>query len=272
MSNLDGAAVRRALTEPTKAKLDILETFTSIASTNTHLLAQRAPGPGRFRVAIADHQTSGRGRHYRRWASPPDSGLYLSLAYSFAATPAQLPALTLALGVAVAAALASLGIDGVALKWPNDVVANDGKLGGILTEAQSGAGAGVTVVTGVGLNLDLQDRTDVGVDSGWSQRPVDLRSIAAELPKREVLAAAVVEHLFDACVRFETTGFGDFIGEWQHLDWLRGREVTVEMSARRLTGVAAGVDADGALLVDEGGEIVRVVSGSIVSVGPGSEA
>jgi len=272
MSRLDPAAVRRVLTEPTKTKLDLLEAFTSIASTNTYLLSQKAPAPGRFRVAVADHQTSGRGRHSRRWASPPGSGLYLSLAYTFAKVPERLPALTLALGVGVAAALSVLGIGGVQLKWPNDIIANDGKLGGILTEAQSGAGTGVTVVTGVGLNVKLPAQGDIGADAGWSQRAVDLRSVADELPAGDVLAGTVVEHVFGACVRFEALGFADFVDDWTRLDWLRGREVTVDITDRRAVGIAAGLDADGALLVDQGGEAVRVISGSIVSVGPGREA
>ena len=101
-------------------------------------MSQPPPGGRPFRVAIADQQTAGRGRHYRRWVSPPGAGLYMSFAYSFEDPPENLPSLTLAIGVGVIAALQEFNIEGVSLKWPNDIVALDGKLGGILTEFQSG--------------------------------------------------------------------------------------------------------------------------------------
>ena len=113
MSQLDPTEVTGSLTAQTAARLTELEAFASIDSTNTYLLTQPGPGAGRFRVAVADRQTAGRGRHERRWMSPPESGLYLSLAYSFAAPPRQLSALTLALGVGIVRSLAVLGVRGV---------------------------------------------------------------------------------------------------------------------------------------------------------------
>ena len=268
MSNVEVAGIQRPLSENTKSRLERLELFTSIASTNTYLLSQPAPGAGRIRVALADHQTSGRGRHYRRWVSPRGSGLYLSLAFTFTAMPENLPALTLALGVGVADALASLGIAGVRLKWPNDLVAKEGKLGGILTEVQSGGRGSVTVVAGLGLNLQHAGRVDFGAESDWASRAVALEDLGDELPARDLLAGTMIEALFGTILRFEARGFADFAETWQTCDWLRGRQVTIEMPDRQLTGVAAGVDVDGALIVDTGSSQQRVVTGSIVAVGP----
>jgi BirA family transcriptional regulator, biotin operon repressor / biotin---[acetyl-CoA-carboxylase] ligase len=269
MSNLEASDVQRPLTAATHAKLDALEAFSSIASTNTYLLAKPAPAPGRFRVALADHQTSGRGRHYRRWLSPRGGGLYLSMSYTFGRMPQHLPALTLALGVGVVDALRTLKIEGVNLKWPNDIVALDGKLGGILTEVQSGVGTGVTVVAGIGLNTQLNDSGDTGAESDWAHRAVDLRSIVANAPGRDVLAGTLVEQLFATFVRYEALGFADFVAAWRTLDWLRGREVTVELPDRQVTGTAAGVDVDGALLIENAHGRTRVITGSIVMAGRG---
>ena len=267
MSGLDAGAIQRRLSVETIARLDDLEAFSSIASTNTHLLAQPPPAPGRFRVAIADHQTSGRGRHDRRWFSPPGSGLYLSLSYTFAAMPAQLPGLTLALGVGIITALARLGIDGVSLKWPNDIVARDGKLGGILTEVQSGSGDTVTVVTGIGLNINLPERVDFGSESGWAHRPVDLNTIVDKPPGRELLAGSIIESLYAIFVQFEALGFNEFVDAWRRHDWLMDREITVDLPDTQITGVAAGVDEDGALLLDRPTGRTRIVSGSILMTG-----
>lgn len=267
MSNLDVSAIREPLTDLARSKLDKLEVFSSIASTNTYLLAQPGPAAGRFRVAIAEHQTAGRGRHSRRWISAPGSGLCLSFSYTFAQMPAQLPGLTLAIGIGLVKALQHLAIGGVKLKWPNDIVALDGKLGGILTEVQSPTGDGVTVVTGIGLNVHLHDIVDFGAESDWAQRAVDLNSIKQDPPARELLAGTIVEYLYSTFSRFEESGFGAFVEVWQQLDWLRDREITVDQPNGQMTGIAAGVDDDGALLIDNGNARTRVISGSIVMAG-----
>jgi len=265
MSVLSVADIQQPLTELANAKLEKLEVFSSIASTNTYLLAQPAPPAGRYRVAIADHQTSGRGRHYRRWISAPGSGLCLSMSYTFARTPEQLPALTLALGVAVVESLQQIGVEGVSLKWPNDIVALDGKLGGILTEVQSGSGEGVTVVVGLGLNVHLREQIDFSADSDWAHRAIDLNGLMEVPPAREMLAATVIEHLYISMAIFEAQGL--VVSDWRRHDWLLDREITVDMPDGQITGTAAGVEEDGALVVGTSNGRRRVISGSIVMAG-----
>src|SRR5690606_16684163 len=114
------------LEEDERASLEALEAFESIESTNTWLLWQPAPAAGRFRAAIADYQTHGRGRRGRRWIAPPGAAICLSLAGTFEQSPGNLPSLTLAMGVGVASALRTLGAADIRLKWPNDLVARDG--------------------------------------------------------------------------------------------------------------------------------------------------
>jgi BirA family biotin operon repressor/biotin-[acetyl-CoA-carboxylase] ligase len=267
MSSLDTGLIRQSLTAEARTKLDQLEVFGSVASTNTYLMSQLAPGVGRFRVAIADHQSSGRGRHNRRWVSPPGAGLYMSFAYSFEEHPDHLPSLTLAIGVGVIAALQKLGIDGVSLKWPNDIVALDGKLGGILTELQSRATEGVTVVTGIGLNIDLPEDAETSIESDWARRVVDVSGICETVPGRAVIAAAIITELYSVMQKFAALGFVAFLEAWAKHDWLNQREVVVDLPDQQISGVAAGVDNDGALLVDTGKGKTRVVSGSIILAG-----
>jgi len=262
MSILNVAEVQKPLSRLANSNLEKLEVFSSIASTNTYLMAQPAPPAGRFRIAIADHQTSGRGRHYRRWISAPGSGLCLSMSYTFARMPDQLPALTLAIGVAVIGSLQLAGAEGVSLKWPNDIVATNAKLGGILTEVQTRSGDGVTVVVGLGLNVHIRDQIEFAEESDWAHRAVDLNSIMDEVPKREFLAATVIEHLYASMAKFEARGFVS--GDWRRHDWLLDREVTVDMPDKQISGTAAGVDEDGALLIDTGSGRQRIISGSIV--------
>jgi len=267
MSNLDAGQIRQALDSKTSDRLDELEVFGSIASTNTYLISQPAPASERFRVAIADHQTSGRGRHYRRWVSPPGAGLYMSLAYSFAEMPEQLPSLTLATGVGVIKALQELGVEGITLKWPNDIVALDGKLGGILTEIQSRPSEGVTVVTGIGLNIKFPDDAEASIESDWAARTVGLSDVSDPVPDRTKIAATLLDHVHGVMRTFAAFGFTRFAEHWASCDWLRQREVIVDQTDKQFVGIAAGVDKDGALLVDTDDGQVRIVSGSVMVAG-----
>ena len=260
---LDAETIRAPIAEVPGAFLESLEVFSEIESTNSYLLDQPAPPPGRFRVALADFQTAGRGRGDRTWQSPPSSGLCLSMAYTFGQVSANLPALTLALGVGVVEALQRFGIDGISMKWPNDIIADDGKLGGILTEARHGVSKGVTVVAGVGLNVELPDDMQALDDPPLTNRIVDLRQCTDKPPSREALSVAVIESLFDCMVRFESDGFAAFRDDWQKHDWLFGKQIAVTRLDEHVSGVADGVDDDGALIIrsDEGRH--RVIDGTV---------
>lgn len=260
MSRLDGQSIRRSLSATTNSRLDGLDVFDEIASTNSYLMQQAPPAPGYLRVAVTDNQTQGRGRLGRTWQSPPGSGLCLSLAHAFAETPAQLPALTLAIGLGVIEALEREGIRGVQLKWPNDLIAGDRKLGGILTETHAQGAAGICVVTGVGLNIDISRGLDV------DQPVTDLASLAVATPSGNVLAARLIDVLCDTFVDYAVSGFAPYLDRWSTRDWLLGRAVIADAPGPETSGIGAGIDADGALLLDTSDGIVRVSSGSVMPV------
>lgn len=268
MTNLDADAIRESIGEAAATRLASLDAFPEIESTNSYLMQQDSPPPGRLRIAITDNQTMGRGRHGRTWQSPPGSGLCISLAYTFATQPANMPALTLAIGLGVIEALEDLGVDGVQLKWPNDLIADDGKLGGILTESQSQANGAISIVTGVGINVDLDKELDFGPETDWVRRVADLASFADALPTRDDIAARIIDRLCAVFVDFEVDGFGRYLQQWAGRDWLLGRELTIDTQQRQVTGMGAGIADDGALLVDTGSGVVRrITSGSVVMAG-----
>ena len=263
MNTLDCDKIRRPIQSVLGARLENLEVFSEIDSTNSYLLDQPAPSLGQFRVALADYQTAGRGRHDRSWQSPPSSGLCMSTAYTFRQVPADLTGLTLAFGIGVIEALRRLGIAGVRLKWPNDIIAHDGKLGGILTEIRNAAGKIVTVVTGIGLNVDLPAAMHVLERSTMMNKIVDLKQCTDNPPTREELSVAVIECLFDCVVKFESEGFAPFHDDWKKVDWLSGRQIIVEGADGRCAGTADGVDDDGALIVRTDQDLRRIINGSI---------
>ena len=268
MTGLDADTIRLFAGESTVERFAGLHVFAEIDSTNSFLMQQPGPHPGELSLAVTTNQTAGRGQHGKTWHSPPGSGLCLSAAYTFAAEPQNLPALTLALGLGVVDALEELGIDGVQLKWPNDLVALDGKLGGILTERQQRTTGSVTVVTGIGLNLDLTDVDDFGADEGWARRIVDLKSLSEQVPQRERIVGVLATRLLQTFVEYESNSFARFIEPWSRRDWLFGRKITVNTANGPIAGIGAGVATDGALLVSTPGSGVRrVTSGSIVVAG-----
>ncbi len=268
MSSLDADVIRHLADAPFRERLANVQVFTEIDSTNSYLMQLPGPAPGKISVAATSNQTAGRGRHGKVWQSPPGSGLCLSAAYTFASQPENLPALTLALGLGVRDALQELGADGVELKWPNDLVALDSKLGGILTEVQQQSATTVTVVTGVGVNVDLPVELDFGMETDWARQVVDLKKICGEPPSQDALAATLAAHLMQAFLDYEASGFAAFAERWSKVDWLLGRDITIDTAAEQISGIGAGIADDGALLIDTPAKGVRrITSGTIVIAG-----
>ena len=268
MISLDAGAIRGAVREDVSARLFSVEIFPEIESTNSYLMQQEAPPPGHARVALTDNQTMGRGRHGRTWQSPPGSGLCISVGFTFSSQPENLPALTLAIGLGAIAALEGVGVLGVQLKWPNDLVAGDGKLGGILTETRSHTSGAISIVSGLGINVDLGQKPCPDVETDWAYGVADLSGIVNTLPSRDTLATRLIEGLCTTFIDYEATGFEHFVEKWSSRDWLFGRELTVETPQHRVTGVGAGIAQDGALLVDTGAAAIsRITSGSVVMAG-----
>ncbi len=250
------ATIRELLPPAVEAQLAALDLFPEIDSTSTYLLNRPRPAAGHWHVAIAERQTAGRGRGDKRWHSPAGGGLWLSAAYTFEEAAESLPALTLAIGAGVAGTLKRIGVDGIMLKWPNDLIAGGRKLGGILLDSASSP-SGTTVVCGLGLNMKLQRGLE------FELSPVDLDSLLAEMPPMDALAAAMIESFATTTGRYEAEGFAAFTADWSALDWLRGRRVVVEQQDERREGIAAGVAETGALIVEDGEVEHHVVSGTV---------
>jgi BirA family biotin operon repressor/biotin-[acetyl-CoA-carboxylase] ligase len=254
---LDADAIRAGLEKEAASRLHRLEVLFEVDSTNTRLLARPAPPLGRADAALAELQTGGRGRQGRRWISPFGASLALSLGWTFRDAEHLDSTLSLAVGVALCRALAGLGAQGIRLKWPNDVWLEDRKLGGVLVETRVGGGA-AHVVVGVGLNLQLSEdsRRQIGVPELAA-----LDAACASPLSRNALAAALLNELLSMLPLFERSGFAAFLDEWRALDALRGRPARVLLAGGAVEGIARGVDDDGGLLLENGGNVDRFVAG-----------
>lgn len=267
MTGLDAAEIRRSLMEHSAPYLDCIEVFERIDSTNSYLKDQAAPPPGQFRVAIAEHQTAGRGRHDKQWISSPGGSLCLSLSYRFQQIPTELQALTLALGIGTANALTEVGVGGIQLKWPNDLLVANGKLGGILTETLIRGDSDVVLIAGIGLNIELEPKLAEAELSEWADSATCLASIMSDLPSRERLSAIIVEALMSTCRTFASSGFESFAGQFPAYDWLNGKTLVIDTAEGLVNGTAAGIAEDGALLIDTASGTRKIHAGSVKQVG-----
>ena len=265
MDLLDVAVIRKRLPQAARDMLRNLEVHGSLASTSDRLLAVTDLPGGRFDACLAEFQSAGRGRRGRQWVAPFASGLCLSLNWSFRDAPAALGALSLAAGVAALRALVRTGFGGLSLKWPNDIVRGDGKLGGILIDLRGEAAGPAYVVVGIGINVRLPRaaRERLAADG---VEAMDLASLGT-LPARSELAALLIAELAQALVEFGARGLAAFADEWSRADTLAGCPVRVLQGGQALEGVARGVDGDGALLLEVAGTRRRILSGE-VSVRP----
>jgi len=263
MTPLDATGVRDLLRESTRSALRESACVGELDSTNSRLLARGAPPPGCFDFVTAEYQSAGRGRRGRSWLAPPGGSVCLSWSWSFEALLAGMGALSLAIGVAARRALLSHGITGVGLKWPNDLVTAEGKLGGILIEMRTESGGPVQVVIGIGLNVALGSglRTQLA-QAGVAAADLELLG-AAKMPSRNMLVAALLDEGVAAVREFARQGFAPFRDEFHAADTLHDRPVSLHGSGPVDAGIARGVDAEGALLVEQQGRIHRIIAGEV---------
>ena len=254
---LDAARIASLLGE--RARALGIAVHDACTSTNTVLLGD-ASGEGALALC-AEEQSAGRGRRGRRWLSCVGTGLTFSLRRRFERPLRELGGLSLVAGVATARALRSLGALEASLKWPNDLLVRDQKLGGILIETRA-QGAAVRAVIGIGINC----RATPGLEARLRRRITALEDVVAPAPARNAVAARVLEHLLEALESFEANGIDAFRNDWLAMHAHEGRRLRVRLAdGRVVAGVAEGLAEDGGLRLRTRSGLRAVRSGRVVS-------
>jgi BirA family biotin operon repressor/biotin-[acetyl-CoA-carboxylase] ligase len=257
---LDATRVRAALDARPNALLQRLEMLDTIDSTNAYVMRLAEHDCVTGTVCTAEQQSAGRGRRGRLWVSPYASNLYVSLLWKFTQGAAALEGLSLAVGVAVARALGACDIPNVQLKWPNDVLYDSAKLGGILLEMNGDAAGNCWVVIGVGLNVAMPKAAGGTIDQDWT----DIKTITDnQYPGRNPLLAALLNELLPLVADFEQQGFAHWREEWQSLDALADAPVMLHAGDAPLGGIARGVNARGALQLETSTGVQSVFGGEV---------
>jgi BirA family biotin operon repressor/biotin-[acetyl-CoA-carboxylase] ligase len=244
----------------------IIHHFTSLGSTNDRLKEMTAAPE--FTCVVADEQTAGRGRRARTWHSPPRAGLYLSvLLLPRTDSSSKIPLVGLSAAVAVAETLVERGVEGVDIKWPNDVLVNDRKVGGILAEALSDGSESLRLVLGVGVNLNHQS-----FPSELSETATSLAIVTGE----KVAVDEFRDQLLEKIARwYEHWRGGEsalVVDRWRRLStYASGQRVIVTLDDEKVIGMTDGLTETAALrLVVDGGEVKIILAGEVTRLRKGS--
>jgi BirA family biotin operon repressor/biotin-[acetyl-CoA-carboxylase] ligase len=232
--------------------------FDEISSTNDFVYRLGIEGAPEGTVAVADHQTKGKGRLNRVWQSPPKANLYTTILLRPAIEAAVAAQITLLAGVAVADVL-SRYCPGVTLKWPNDVRIRGRKVCGILTEMKA-AGARVDfAVVGIGVNINMK-KDDL--DEAFRNISTTLREEVGHPVSRLDLAVALYEDLDKLYGRYLSEGFEPIRTLWTAYADILGKPIQVVFGDEIQQGEVLGIDESGALLLSDGqGGTKRILAG-----------
>lgn len=211
-------------------------------------------------ICITEMQTAGRGRLGRTWVSPFGQNVYASFLWRFKSGISALSGLSLACGVAVCDALKDLGLDGHGLKWPNDILWQGKKLGGILVEIQGESQGEYTAIIGIGINYKMNSQSSVAIDQPWA----DLHNAQQNAPGRNKLIIQLIDRVLDILDSYEEKGLRPYVDQWNDYDEYRGKKVQIISGSSTQHGVAMGISSNGELqLLRPDGETQAVMSGEV---------
>jgi BirA family biotin operon repressor/biotin-[acetyl-CoA-carboxylase] ligase len=255
---LDAGAIVAALgPAASRVRLTLLD---EADSTSTHLAGLAQSGAPSGTCVVAEWQRAGRGRRGRAWQAGVGASLTFSVLWRFEQGPAHLGGLPLAVGVAATRALERAGVRGVGVKWPNDLVSDWRKLGGILVETTGEMQGPTAAIVGIGINYRLGE----AVAGRIGQPATDVAACAPALPSRNALLGRLLGDLVEALERFAQEGFAAFRDDWRARHACAGRRVTVlEGGGRPFEADVLDVADDGALLVSVDGAARRLTAAEV---------
>jgi BirA family biotin operon repressor/biotin-[acetyl-CoA-carboxylase] ligase len=210
-------------------------------------------------VCVAETQTAGRGRQGKTWFSPFGANLYFSMYWRFSSGMQALSGLSLVVGITICELLKNEYAIIPQLKWPNDIYGNNKKLSGVLTEIEGQADGTCHCIIGIGINLAM-DHAVTQIDQPWT----DLQSLTQNTIDRNHLTAHLVQYLNDALTEFQHSSLSSFIEKWHQYDLYKDVAIKLIMGDKTLvSGIARGINDQGAILVESNGQIKPYFGGEI---------
>ncbi|MGD8370562.1 MAG: biotin--[acetyl-CoA-carboxylase] ligase [Syntrophobacterales bacterium] len=230
--------------------------YQQLDSTNLTAMELAQQGAPEGTAVLADQQLRGRGRGSRSWHSPPGVGVYCSIIFRPKFLPSMAQLITLMTAVAVARAVSLKTSLSPQIKWPNDILVNEKKVGGILSEAEASSSGIKHVVVGIGINVN-HTSTDLPEEllSGASSLRLEL----GEPVERVALTAQLFVELESLYEKLQQEGSAIILEQWRSLSATLGRRVRVIQKDKLVEGIAVDVTEEGALLLREEKDSLTVV-------------
>ena len=259
---LEETAIRSELEADAATQLKGLVILSSVDSTNNWLQAQ--PGDERPGLAVlAERQTAGRGRRERHWVSPFGGNIYLSLCMKFESGVGELGCLPLVVALSASDALARIGMDGHAIRWPNDLMFGQRKLGGCLVEVQGDAGGPCVAVMGIGINVCMPAtaREAKRIDQPWTDVNTHIPGVS-----RNRFAGCLLNALLLNLAQYAGEGFGPFLQRWKDRDELAGKEIELRRGTGSVSGTACGISPRGGLMLQSSDGLNEYLAGEVTKI------
>ncbi|MGE6570762.1 bifunctional biotin--[acetyl-CoA-carboxylase] ligase/biotin operon repressor BirA [Shewanella vesiculosa] len=231
--------------------------FDETTSTNAFLLAHTSELKSGD-ICIAEYQSAGRGRRGRKWLSPYGHHIYASMFWRLHSDISKASGLSLVVGCSIVKALSAFGVEGLGLKWPNDIYLEHKKLAGILVEIAHSSAQQTELVIGFGINMSMSAEQGGLIDQPWS----DLSSLM-NMPDKTELLIQLHKTLKTDLQLFEQKGLGAFLDRWNKYDLFANRNVSLIMAPNCVNGICRGIDDQGALLLETDQGIKRYLGGEI---------
>lgn len=255
---LDKDTVWQLLTPETQLQIPYFELIDSVESTNDSMLKLIKDGKPSGSLLLSEHQTKGRGRLGRTWHSPYAANIYLALSWRFIKDTSELSGLSQVIALALLRALSESGVDGLSLKWPNDIYHDDKKLASIVIDMLGESHSTTTSVIGVSVNVSMCPEQNA-IDQPWT----DIHTITAQFPDRNQLCAAILNSVYSALTQFKGEGFTPFVESWSKHDHLLRKPILAFNTQEAFSGTALGLGTKGELLIETEDGIIPFLNGTV---------
>lgn len=210
-------------------------------------------------VVATEIQNQGKGRRGRQWQGGVAKNIMMSFGWRFENGISVIEGLSLAVGAAVARVLKKHGVESVGLKWPNDVQVDGKKICGVLLEMVADQDI-CDVIIGVGLNVSMSEQDMQDIDQPWT----DVMQQTSEDVSRNQILADLVNELEQVCKTFDKgDGLAAYLTEWMQQDVLKNQAVRLISGNTEELGIARGIDAKGALLFEQDGQVKALYGGEV---------
>ncbi|MBI4591542.1 MAG: biotin--[acetyl-CoA-carboxylase] ligase [Candidatus Rokubacteria bacterium] len=253
--------IRRQLSARTVGRQIYL--FGEVSSTNAVLRQLAKAGAREGTLVLAESQTAGRGRQGKSWFSPYGVNFYASVLLRPAIGPKEAPVFSFVASLAVADAIRTFGLP-AAIKWPNDILVERKKVGGVLAELAVSGDRLDYVILGVGVNLNVEHKALLAALGEAGHAAASLRDLAGRDIDRNAFTASFLNFLDEWLQVFRAQGAEALLRAWRDRDILTGRRVEVREESVTFDGRALGVDAEGHFVVEDSrGRAHQVIAGEV---------